>query len=160
LYSGFPARAPGAGLLLLRIAIGATLVAQAMPCLSDARDARLSGVAFCLLALLGGASLIIGFLTRIAAAIAAIFITSITFLSLAAPLMDPAQSRPLGLNLITVAVAIALLGPGAISLDAALFGRRKVIIPRSTPSSNAIALSNCHHSSNRQPSPDSPDCGN
>jgi hypothetical protein len=41
----------------------------------------------------------------------------------------------LDLTMIVVAVAIALLGPGAISLDSALFGRRKVIIPRSPISS-------------------------
>jgi len=135
LYSGFPAGAPGTGLLLLRIAIGATLVAQAMPCLSGARDARLSGVAFCLLALLGGASLIIGFLTRIVAVIAATLVASATLLSLTSSSVGPLRSHPLDLTMIVVAVAIALLGPGAISLDSALFGRRKVIIPRSPISS-------------------------
>jgi hypothetical protein len=30
---------------------------------------------------------------------------------------------------VLVMVAIALLGPGAISLDAALFGRREIAIP-------------------------------
>jgi uncharacterized membrane protein YphA (DoxX/SURF4 family) len=31
---------------------------------------------------------------------------------------------------IGMALAIALLGPGAISLDACFFGRRKIVIPR------------------------------
>jgi hypothetical protein len=31
---------------------------------------------------------------------------------------------------VLVATAIALLGPGAISVDAALFGRREITIPR------------------------------
>ena len=132
LYSGFPARAPGTGLLLLRMAIGATLVAQAMPCLSGAPDPRLT---YCLLALVSGASLIVGFLTRIVAAIAATLVASATLLSLTSSSVGSLQSHPLDLNMIVVAVAIALLGPGAISLDAALFGRRKVIIPRSSVSS-------------------------
>ncbi len=135
LYSRFPARAPGAGLLLLRMAIGATLVAQAMPCLSGAQDPRLSSLACCLLALVSGASLIVGFLTRIVAAIAATLVTSATLLSLTSSSVGPLRSYPSDLNMIVVAVAIALLGPGAISLDAALFGRRKVIIPRSSVSS-------------------------
>jgi hypothetical protein len=33
------------------------------------------------------------------------------------------------LDTIGVALAIALLGPGAISLDAYFFGRRKIVIP-------------------------------
>lgn len=135
LYSRFPARAPGAGLLLLRMAIGATLVAQAMPGLSGAQDPRLSSLACCLLALVSGASLIVGFLTRIVAAIAATLVTSATLLSLTSSSVGPLRSYPSDLNMIVVAVAIALLGPGAISLDAALFGRRKVIIPRSSASS-------------------------
>ncbi len=132
LYSGFPARAPGAGLLLLRMAIGATLVAQAVPCLSGAQDPRLT---YCLLALVSGASLIVGFLTRIVAAIAATLVASATLLSLTSSSVGSLRSHPLDLNMIVVAVAIALLGPGAISLDAVLFGRRKVIIPRSSVSS-------------------------
>ena len=132
LYSGFPARAPGTGLLLLRMAIGATLVAQAMPCLSGAPDPRLT---YCLLALVSGASLIVGFLTRIVAAIAATLVASATLLSLTSSSVGSLRSHPLDLNMIVVAVAIALLGPGAISLDAVLFGRRKVIIPRSSVSS-------------------------
>jgi hypothetical protein len=35
-----------------------------------------------------------------------------------------------GLLLVVVMVAIALLGPGAISADALLFGRREITIPR------------------------------
>ena len=132
LYSGFPARAPGTGLLLLRMAIGATLVAQAMPCLSGAPDPRLT---YCLLALVSGASLIVGFLTRIVAAIAATLVASATLLSLTSSSVGSLGNHPLHLNMIVVAVAIALLGPGAISLDAVLFGRRKVIIPRSSVSS-------------------------
>jgi hypothetical protein len=34
---------------------------------------------------------------------------------------------------IIVALSIALLGPGAISLDSRLFGRREIIIPDSHP---------------------------
>ena len=33
------------------------------------------------------------------------------------------------LNLAIVSVALVLLGPGALSLDARLFGRREIIIP-------------------------------
>ena len=35
------------------------------------------------------------------------------------------------INLIVLSIAIALLGPGAFSLDARMFGRREITIPRS-----------------------------
>ncbi|MGA2902328.1 MAG: hypothetical protein ABSD98_00735 [Candidatus Korobacteraceae bacterium] len=41
------------------------------------------------------------------------------------------RGNPLILNVIIIDVAIALLGPGAFSLDAVLFGRRRIIIPHS-----------------------------
>lgn len=135
LYSGFAGRTPGAGLLLLRTAIGVTLVAHAVMSVSDARDANVITFVFCLLALASGASLIIGFLTRLAAAVAAVLAVSITRLSLVAPAINSPHSHRLDLNLIIIAVAVALLGPGAFSLDAVLFGRRRIVIPRSPLSS-------------------------
>ena len=136
LNSGFPARGAGTGLLLLRIAIGATLFAQAVPLLFDVQDPQLMSVACCLLALASGASLIVGFLTRIVAATVAALVTNITLLSQTSPSISSLHNYLLGFNIIIVAVAVALLGPGAISLDAVLFGRRKVIIPHSSrPSS-------------------------
>jgi uncharacterized membrane protein YphA (DoxX/SURF4 family) len=35
------------------------------------------------------------------------------------------------LNMAAMSLALVLLGPGAISLDARLFGRREIIIPES-----------------------------
>ena len=39
------------------------------------------------------------------------------------------------INLIVLSIAIALLGPGAISLDARMFGRREITIPSSSTAS-------------------------
>ena len=36
------------------------------------------------------------------------------------------------INLIVLSIAIALLGPGAFSLDARMFGRREITIPSSS----------------------------
>lgn len=135
LYSGFPGKAPGTGLLLLRLAVGTTLLAQTVPHLADARDPGSAVIAFCLLALSIGASLIIGFGTRIAAVMAAVLVVLgaiAALFSMSTSSLGLLQSRSFDLNIIVVAIAIACLGPGAFSLDAALFGRRKVIIPRSS----------------------------
>ncbi len=135
LYSGFPGKASSAGLLLLRMAIGGTVMAQIACCASGWQETRPVSVALCLLAIASGASLVFGFLTRIAAVMLAILAASVTCFSLVTPSVGSAQNHTFGFNLVVIAVAIAMLGPGAFSLDALLFGRRKVIIPRSPVSS-------------------------
>ena len=132
LYSGFPGRTPGTGLLLLRLAVGTTLLAQAVPHLAEARDPGAAVITFCLLALSIGASLIIGFGARIAGVMAAILIAVAALLSMNTSSFGFLQNRFSDLTMMVVAIAIACLGPGAFSLDAALFGRRRVIIPRSS----------------------------
>jgi hypothetical protein len=37
---------------------------------------------------------------------------------------------PADLFLVAVAAALVLLGPGALSIDARLFGRREIVVPR------------------------------
>ena len=135
LYSGFPGRAPGAGLLLLRLAIGATLVVHTLPFLSEANDSNLTSFVLSLLALALGACLIVGIITRVAAVFSAVLAASITRLWVITLPIDSIRSNSLGLNVIILGVAITLLGPGAFSIDALLFGRRRIIIPRSSLSS-------------------------
>jgi hypothetical protein len=36
-----------------------------------------------------------------------------------------------GIQVVALAVVVALLGPGALSVDARLFGMREIVIPRS-----------------------------
>jgi putative oxidoreductase len=40
-------------------------------------------------------------------------------------------------EVITLAVTIALLGPGAFSLDARMFGRREILVPNTSRSSKS-----------------------
>ena len=47
------------------------------------------------------------------------------------PLPGQALSYPAILNVTVLSIAIALLGPGAFSLDARMFGRREINIPSS-----------------------------
>jgi uncharacterized membrane protein YphA (DoxX/SURF4 family) len=81
-------------------------------------------------ALAAGALLLIGFLTPVAGTIAAIG-------AVAVGLSVPALATPLfgsKLTIIlsaTMLIAIALLGAGAFSVDARVFGHREIIIPRS-----------------------------
>jgi len=80
-----------------------------------------------LAALAGGALLLVGFLTPVAGATLGLEAIGVG-LSLFPPstLFD---SRPAIVYAVTILVAIVLLGPGAFSLDARVFGRREIIIP-------------------------------
>jgi uncharacterized membrane protein YphA (DoxX/SURF4 family) len=129
LYSTFPGGWHGVGLLLLRVAIGGTLIWQGSAYLTQLRELRLEIWFVCLLAIVSGATLLVGFLTPIASSLAVLGGMGIMFSWL--PTANWNVFNPPTLAAIIVAVASGLLGPGAFSLDARLFGLRKVIIPRS-----------------------------
>jgi uncharacterized membrane protein YphA (DoxX/SURF4 family) len=72
-----------------------------------------------------------GFLTPICCGLAAAGNALISFVRFP-PNQTPALTSSIAhLNLAIICVALALLGPGAFSLDARLFGRREIIIPDS-----------------------------
>jgi uncharacterized membrane protein YphA (DoxX/SURF4 family) len=130
LFTTFPAGRPGLGLLLLRVAIGATLIAQGLAYWPEPQDMRIGAWVASLLALSSGLSLLLGFLTPLSGSGAALACLGGTFLLFPAENWNFFHGNPLSLDVAGVAVATALLGPGAFSLDALLFGRRKIIIPR------------------------------
>jgi hypothetical protein len=113
----FPERGPGVALLLLRISVAATffLIASNGKLVSDARW-------IFLLAVLIAIFLILGLLTPILCLATGLFEIIDLFLS------GNSVSPAVILSLINV-IALALLGPGAYSLDAWLFGRRILIPP-------------------------------
>jgi uncharacterized membrane protein YphA (DoxX/SURF4 family) len=134
LYSRFPGGLPGMGLLFLRVAISVTLMVEGADYLSALQDLSIHAAAVCLLTLASGVSLLIGLVTPLASAAAILASLCITFL----PLPTGAGTffnATVAFNTILIAVALALLGPGAFSLDVRLFGRRTIIIPRSPTSS-------------------------
>jgi uncharacterized membrane protein YphA (DoxX/SURF4 family) len=79
-------------------------------------------------ALLSGTSLIAGFLTPGAGAAAGLSTTCIAITAIhtgSGPLFDGLAA----LFVAADAAAVVLLGPGALSVDARLFGRREIVIP-------------------------------
>lgn len=128
----FPDGWPGAGLLLLRLATGAVLIAQSFA-YWDKRGVGFSAVALAALVIAIGISLLIGFLTRFVAFVAATIgvVAGFSWLpgSASGPLVTPTTA---GLSA-AIAIAVICLGPGALSLDARLFGRREIVIPPSSP---------------------------
>jgi uncharacterized membrane protein YphA (DoxX/SURF4 family) len=128
LFSSFPAGSAGIGLLLLRATVGAALVGQGALSLGREVAGPWSRVADAL-SILSGCALVTGILTPAAGVLAAAF-------SLVRALAPPTSGGgALGGGgapalLFVIAVTVALLGPGAFSLDARLFGRREIVVPR------------------------------
>jgi uncharacterized membrane protein YphA (DoxX/SURF4 family) len=130
LFSGFPDGWPGVGLLLLRSAVGLTAAVQGS---AQILGAGLSSPGECViggLAVAGGILLVLGFLTPGTSAIVVLSTALCWF-----PNPSPALflSRIAGLLVVADATAVALLGPGAFSIDARLFGRREIVFLHDPP---------------------------
>jgi uncharacterized membrane protein YphA (DoxX/SURF4 family) len=118
----------------LRAAVGVTIVFQGAAYLADGGNPALSARTAGLLALAGGALLLIGFLTPLAGALVALATIGIALAWFPAPAVNLFEAKLVAVLVVIVAAAVVLLGPGALSLDARLFGRREIIIPRSPKS--------------------------
>jgi uncharacterized membrane protein YphA (DoxX/SURF4 family) len=71
----------------------------------------------------------IGFLTPVVSVLAAAVILGDALSLLPAVAWSLLEGELAPLELVIMAAAIALLGPGAFSLDAHLFGRHEIVIP-------------------------------
>ena len=76
-----------------------------------------------------GVLLTIGLLTPLASAAYATVIAAISLSGLACPVTDPFRAPAVLLLILITAIAIALTGPGSVSLDCRLFGPREIVIP-------------------------------
>jgi putative oxidoreductase len=118
LFSTFPTGRPGAGLLLLRLAVGASLILERIPVtwvIPQSLGFEVRIVLICL-----GISLLCGLWTPVMGSVAAGIELLITF--------SPVGNSATHVLLAFLSISLALLGPGAWSIDAHIFGRKRIDI--------------------------------
>lgn len=129
LFSAFPSGLPGLGLLLLRVVVAAALFGHGLLCLQSSDRVTLGvSLSFALL-LLSGVCLLIGFFTPILSILACFESLGIVYSWGPLQLVSPIETKLALAPIVVIAAAIALLGPGAFSLDARLFGWKEIVIP-------------------------------
>ena len=123
LFSTFPEGWPGAGLVFLR-AVTAIPLIQEIAQETTRVPVPTQPVAATLELLAAGAAtlLLAGLWTPVAGLIMAVAELSLAF-------RQPVEF-PLHIVLAALAAALAMIGPGAWSIDARLFGRRRIRIPQ------------------------------
>ena len=124
----FPEGWPGIGLLLLRASSGLFLMIQCFALFSERHELSVLTLAGALFVI--GFLLLVGFFTRAVAVVAILFGISSALAWFPNPLATPTSA----IFFLVIATAVICLGPGALSLDARLFGRREIVIPRSSSS--------------------------
>jgi putative oxidoreductase len=116
LFSIFPNGWPGAGLLVLRIASGGYLVTNGISAivLVGFRSAALLGFT----STIPGCLMLIGLWTPVAGFLAVLLEASMMLMTV--------EDQKVGVLLICISAAVAMLGPGCWSIDSVLFGRRRL----------------------------------
>ena len=129
LFSSFARGAPGVGLLLMRVVAGTTLLSRAAGALPS--DTPLASIGLSLLILVSALLLLVGLWTPVGGVLAAIAAAWHGWSNPSGPSAD--------ILLGSLGIALALIGPGAWSVDARLFGWKRLDIQNgdstvSTPS--------------------------
>jgi putative oxidoreductase len=118
LFSTFPNGWPGRGLLVLRLSLGGMLLTNSIGWLASGpqRDATAPAI----VGIAAGLLMLIGFCTPVGSVLAVI--------SQSWTLLVGGVVAQTTILLLSISVAIAMLGPGAWSIDSLLFGRHRLKI--------------------------------
>lgn len=129
LFSTFPRGWPGAGMLLLRAVVGLTAVVDGWMILVSPEVSPIIAWGVGASAISVGVALLIGFVTPIPAMLVGMATLGVALGWIPRSLLHLVDSTLAGVFLVSMCVAIVLLGPGALSVDARMRGRREIVIP-------------------------------
>ena len=115
--------------MLLRTVVGVTAVMQGASHLANLDPLTTATVIPGALAVASGSALLVGFFTPGAGAAAGLSSLYIALWWMPLPASGLFLDRMAAVFIATDAAVVVLLGPGALSVDARLFGRREIIIP-------------------------------
>jgi putative oxidoreductase len=124
LFSGFADGWPGSGLLLLRLLTGAALIYFGIAGLREAPP--LATVVLQVIGIGAGILLLIGLWTPVVGVLAAVANVWIAFSRYFSHSGDPW----IPIALAVLGASLAMVGPGAWSIDARLFGRKHIDFPK------------------------------
>jgi len=114
---------------VLRATAGVTILVQAAAYFSERKSLALGTRAFAFLLVADGLCLLIGFFTPGSSLVGALSALGVALSWLPLPAWNMFQFEPSAIEMIAMCTAAGLLGPGAFSLDARLFGWREITIP-------------------------------
>lgn len=122
---------PGIGLLLLRATLGIAAVVQGQQFVADPTRLTLGTCALAVVTVACGLLLVTGLLTQAAGTVNAAVIAGLALSLLPSPKNNLFDAHLSVAFAEAISAATVLLGPGAFSIDARLFGRREIIISAS-----------------------------
>jgi putative oxidoreductase len=123
LFSAFAGGWPGAGLLLLRLLAGAALIDRGI--IGIREEASQLTVALQIIGIAVAVLLLAGMFTSQAGALAA---AAKVWIAIARFASDPGDLW-VTLSQAVLVAALAMIGPGAWSIDARRFGRKHIVLP-------------------------------
>jgi uncharacterized membrane protein YphA (DoxX/SURF4 family) len=136
-FPSFPDGREGAGLLVLRAVVGVSLCVDGAMLVGNGPSFGATIVAVGVVAAVAGAALLVGLLTPAAAAVAVACGVATLLAWIPSPWPPSPASALATILFMATSAALVLLGPGATSIDARLFGRREIVIPRADRSPRA-----------------------
>ncbi len=131
LYSEFPAAYPGLGLLLLRLLTCGMIIRFEGACVGamGAGNHTFADSLRCGLLIAAGVLILAGFLTPVAGLLVAVIAGLAAIFHIVSSANDDGSDWIYSLLVAGTAGALTLTGPGGFSLDARIFGPKRVVIP-------------------------------